>query len=199
MNRKIHPDPERFLNLEENDVISAMRDFGSYLDITPEDFRVVYAKAYAIARRRFLGDITAADIMSNPVLTVPADMSLRDAVEFLDEHNISGAPVVNREGAMAGILSETDIARIAGGTRRPSPMHLLRAVMHREFDLGCLDEPVSHVMTKEVVSATPATPLSIMIDTMGKRNINRLPVLESGSLAGIVSRTDLLKTMGALQ
>ena len=81
-----------------------MRDFGSYLDITPEDFRLVYAKAYAIARRRFLKDITAADIMSNPVLTVPADMPLRDAVEFLDEHNISGAPVVNCDGAMAGIL-----------------------------------------------------------------------------------------------
>ena len=199
MDRKILLATERVLNLEENDVVSAMRDFGSYLDITPEDFRVVYAKAYAIARRRFLGDITAADIMSNPVLTVPADMSLRDAVEFLDEHNISGAPVVNREGAMAGILSETDIARIAGGTRRPSPMHLLRAVMSREFNLGCLDVPVSHVMTKEVISATPATSLSIMIDTMGKRNINRLPVLESGSLAGIVSRTDLLNTLGALQ
>lgn len=199
MDRTTHLTPERFLNLEENDVISAMRDFGSYLDITPEDFRVVYAKAYAIARRRFLEDITAANIMSNPVLTVPADMPLRDAVVFLDEHNISGAPVVNRDGALAGIVSETDIARIAGGSRRPSPMHLLRAVMRREFDLGCLDEPVAHVMTKEVVSATPTTPLSIMIETMGKRNINRLPVLESGSLAGIVSRTDLLNTLGALQ
>ena len=190
MDRKIHLAPERFLNLEENDVISAMRDFGSYLDITPEDFRIVYAKAYDIARRRFLGDITASDIMSNPVLTVSADMPLRDAVKFLDEHNISGAPVVNRDGAMTGILSETDIARIAGGTRRPSPMHLLRAVMRRDF---------AHVMTKEVVTSTPATPLSIMIDTMRTRNINRLPVLDSGNLAGIVSRTDLLNTLGALQ
>ena len=78
-------------------------------------------------------------------------------------------------------------------------MHLLRAVMRRDFDLGCLDKPVAHVMTKEVVTATPATPLSIMIDTMRTRNINRLPVLDSGNLAGIVSRTDLLNTLGALQ
>ena len=198
MDRKIHLTHERFLNLEENDVISAMRDFGSYLDITPEDFRIVYAKAYAIARRRFLEEITAADIMSNPVLTVPADIPLRDAVEFLDEQNISGAPVLNHDGTMAGIISETDIARMAGGTRSPSPMHLLRAVMRNKFDSSCLDAPVSHVMTKEVVTATPAMPLSKMINTMSNRNINRLPVLDSGNLVGIVSRTDLLNTLGAL-
>ena len=199
MNRKIHLVPERFLNLEENDVLSAMRDFGSYLDITPEDFRIIYAKAYAIARRRFLENITAADILSYPVLTVTTDMPLRDAVTFLDEHNISGAPVVNPDGAMVGILSETDIAHTAESTCRSSPMHLLRAIMRREFDLGSLDKAVAHVMTKEVVSATPSTPLSAMIETMGKRNINRLPVLDAGSLVGLVSRTDVLNTLGALQ
>ena len=72
-------------------------------------------------------------------------------------------------------------------------------VMRHEFDLGFLDKPVALVMTKGVVSATPTTPFSIILVTMGKRNINRLPVLDSGSLVGIVSRTDLLNTLGALQ
>ena len=56
---KIHLHHERSRHLDGNDILEAMRDFGSYLDISPDDFQQIYAMAYARARERFLQGILA--------------------------------------------------------------------------------------------------------------------------------------------
>ena len=54
---------------------------------------------------------TAAEVMTRGVLTVDADWSVSELATFLDTHAISGAPVVDAEGALLGVVSVTDIAR----------------------------------------------------------------------------------------
>ena len=199
MDRKILLRDDRSFGLSEEDVLEAMRSFGAYLDITPEDFRAVYTSAFGIARRRFLEGVTAANIMSAPVLTMSSAMSLRDAVDFLDEHNISGAPVEDGR-RLVGVLSETDIARAADGAFRPSPMHLLRSVLRENFSPTCLNRTVAEVMTREVITVRPDTSLAEMLAVVKARNINRLPVLNpEGRLAGLVSRPALPNTLGSPQ
>ena len=185
--------------MDEDDILAAMKEFGSYLDISPDDFRAIYAMAYTKVRTRLLEGITARDIMSHPAISVPPDMRLRDAVDFLDEHNISGVPVTN-DKQLVGLLSETDIARIAGGTRRPTPMHLLRVVIKNTFDPSFLDTQVENCMTKNVISVLPNISLSTMITLIQKHDINRLPVTDDkNNLLGLVSRTDILNTLSKLR
>lgn len=199
MDRTLPLRAERAHSLDDADVMTAMRAFGGYLDITPDDFREIYARAFAIARQRLLSSITAADIMSRPVLTVPSSMHVREAIGFLDEHNISGAPVSDDGISPVGLLSETDIARTAGGTAEPTPMHLLRAVLRQEFDPACLDRYVRDIMTSPAVSVRPSATLADMLALVGTRHINRLPVTNAeGRLVGLVSRTDILNTLGSV-
>lgn len=200
MTQKIRLNERRDLALDEQDILEAMRDFGAYLDISPDDFRAIYTKAYAIAHTRFLEEICADQVMSSPVLSVAPSMSVRAAIDFLDAQNISGAPVLDGAGQLLGVLSETDIARLAGGSRRPSPMHLLRSVLSQTFDPACLEVAVETIMTREVICVSPQTSLAEMLSLVNSHDINRLPVTEAGKrVVGLVSRTDLLNVLSTLR
>ena len=182
---------------DDDDVMTAMKEFGSFLDITPDDFRELYTKAYSRARSRFFEERTAGDIMSHPVLSILPTMTIAQAVHFFDEHNISGAPVGDADGHILGVLSETDIARLVGGTQRPSPMHLLKVVLDKPLDPASLDATVDSIMTRDAICVRQTTSLAAMLDIIRKKDINRLPVVDADNkLLGIVSRTDLLNTLG---
>ena len=185
--------------MDENDVLDAIKEFGSYLDISPDDFRAIYAQAYAKARSRLLESIRACDIMSHPVVAMEPTLSVRDAVFFLDDHAITGAPVAE-DKHIVGMLSETDIARLSGDTKRPSPMSILRHILEGEFDPKTLERPVASIMTKDVVTVSRDTSLKTMIGLIQEKNITRLPVTTSqGLLLGLVSRTDILNTLSKLR
>ena len=66
-------------------------------------------------------------------------------------------------------------------------------------DPAMLEAPVESIMTRDVCSVDPDTPLAGMLGLMHERGINRLPVLDGGHVAGVVTRTDLLKVFGAIQ
>ena len=115
MNRNISLASRDPLPLGREDIYKGMEEIGAYLDVTPRDFQEIYAHAYKIARGRLLSSITAGDIMHVPVLCVAEEQSVRDLVIFLDDHRISGAPVVGAEGRLSGVVSESDIVRFVGG------------------------------------------------------------------------------------
>lgn len=114
MNRKINLSPRDPVPLTTEDVYRGMQEVGSYLDITMQDFRELYEHAYRIARDRILHSVTAADIMRVPVLCVGEGDGVIDVIRFLDEHGISGAPVVDADGRPLGLVSRTDIINAFG-------------------------------------------------------------------------------------
>lgn len=186
--------------LNDSDVLEAMQEFGSYLDISPDDFRAIYTNAYAKARARIFEGIKARDIMSHPVITIPCGTTVRQAVELLDDRNISGVPVVDEADQLVGILSETDIARLSGSTKRASLMHLLRMVLKHTFSPQQLDIPVERIMTRDVVCVPDDISLVPLLTIMQEKNVKRLPVKDSkGHLVGLVSRGDLLTTLGSIR
>ncbi len=197
MNRKINLSPRDPVPLTTEDVYRGMQEVGSYLDITMQDFRELYEHAYRIARDRILHSVTAADIMRVPVLCVGEGDGVIDVIRFLDEHGISGAPVVDAERRLIGIVSESDVVRLVGGGAATA-MSLLHALLR----YGCrpaapLDVAVGAIMTRKCVAASAETPLAELLGLLQRNGINRLPVVDAdGRPLGLVSRTDIINAFG---
>jgi len=113
------------------------------------------------------------DIMTQPVFTLPPDLSLQDAAAALSRKGIHGAPVLDESGKMVGVISLRDVEKAA--------LHNL------------LHAPASGFMAHKVVTIEPDAPLITARKLISSRDIGRLPVVEDGRLVGIISRADILK------
>ncbi|KDE55581.1 CBS domain-containing protein [Methanoculleus sp. MH98A] len=117
--------------------------------------------------------------MSTPVLTLPLIATLRDAVHLFNTHHIHGAPVLKDDGALAGIITLSDLAR--------------------GLDAGLtLDAPVVEVMTADVVEAPSSIRLYELVGRFKEREIGRLIVVEDGKPVGIVTQTDIIRVFPSL-
>ncbi|MGE3649539.1 MAG: CBS domain-containing protein, partial [Reyranellaceae bacterium] len=135
--------------------------------------------------------------MTIGVVTVPADASVYDAAFILLTAGISAAPVVNAGGKMIGIVSEADLMNRPelGTVEKKSWLERLisddaasaRAFVHSH------SHRVADVMTKDVVSAGPRTPLTEIARLPREHRVKRIPIVEDGEVVGIVSRSHLLQ------
>jgi CBS domain-containing protein len=121
--------------------------------------------------------ITAREIMTMDVVTVREDTPIREAVELLLRHNISGLPVVRNSTTLVGILTEKDVLRLID-----NPHHLE-------------DKTVSDFMTTAVISFELDTSVQTMCACLRGPSIRRLPVTQNDELVGIVSRRDIIQTI----
>ncbi len=182
------------LDISEHDVIEAMKCIQGYIDITPGDFKEVYQAAYALAVRRLLNTLTAGSIMTKSVLVIDQEMALVDAAGLLAEKQISGAPVVNSKGRVAGIVSEKDFLREMGFGATPSFMQIAtHCLNNKSCMIGNLhNKNVGDIMTKPPITGTPEMTLGSISELFTKRQINRLPIIDIDKRPiGIVTRTDL--------
>ena len=126
-------------------------------------------------------DVLAAKA-DTAVQTVTPDLSVRDLVTRLAEHNV-GALVVSHDGAAVdGIVSERDVVR------------------HLDSDPDLLTAEVRTIMTTEVHSCAPDADLDDLMSAMTERRIRHVPVLEGDRMVGIVSIGDVVKhKISALQ
>lgn len=109
------------------------------------------------------------------VATIAADARLSQAIDLLGSKRIGALPVLE-DGRIAGIISERDV------------IYCLK-----DHGAEVLDWPVSRLMTSPAITADPATRVLSALATMTQRRIRHLPVVEGGSLRGIVSIGDLVK------
>jgi len=139
------------------------------------------------------------EIMSRHVLSIGPGVPIREAIRLMLEHRISGVPVVDSTGKLVGILTEGDLLRRGEtGTerqRRPWLEFLLGPGRAAEDYVRTHGRRVEDIMTRDIVSIGPNTPVGDVVQIMESRRIKRLPVLDGEVLVGIVSRADL---MGAL-
>lgn len=144
----------------------------------------------------------AADVMTKDVVTATPETSIEEAVRLMLQHGVSGLPVVDDAGAVVGIVTEGDLLRRAEtGTEREhsrwlqfliAPGRLAEEYAHSHA------RKVGEVMTGAVVSVALETPLAEVVALVESRRIKRLPVIDKGRLAGIISRADLLSALADL-
>jgi len=156
--------------------------------------------------------MSVKNAMSREVISVRASSKVMDAWLIMMEEQISGAPVVDDEGALVGILSVTDIYRTI--TDR-----LQKARSLREATMEITDEDaVEKEEVRELVLAIRAVAMSTVamimpkdqklltlndedsleraIRMMAEHNVNRLPVIRNGKVEGIITRQDIIWLIG---
>lgn len=110
------------------------------------------------------------------VITIDPTATIAAAANLLSEHRIGALLVLGPDHRVAGILSERDIVR-ALAKQGPS----------------ALDESVSQVMTRKVVTCNPTDTIGDIMEQMTAGKFRHVPVLEQGRLVGIISVGDVVK------
>jgi len=144
----------------------------------------------------------ASDIMTPGVISADPDATVLQAARYMLQHHISGLPVIDKTGALVGILSEGDFLRRreTHTDRRPSrwleflmgPGKLAAQYTHTH------GSKVSEVMTTKVHAITEDTPLEKIVELMERYRIKRVPVLRRKKVVGIVTRANLMHAMVSL-
>lgn len=141
----------------------------------------------------------ASEIMVSPVKSISPDATIEEAVEMLLSMHVSGAPVVDADGRLVGVISEADfLHRAELGTSKRKPRwieFLLGPGESAEAYVMSHGRKVGDIMTREVVSVNAAASLNEVVDVMERRKIKRLPVVSGDQLVGIISRSDLLRAL----
>jgi CBS domain-containing protein len=115
--------------------------------------------------------VTALDIMTPDPVTFRRDLTVHDAAQALSDHRISGAPVVDENGAIVGIVSEYDLIARVGSV-------------------------VGQVMTRDVVSVPDSAPLDRVRAILVTQRLKRVPVVNAqNQLVGLISRADLVREL----
>lgn len=156
----------------------------------------------AAGTRSSEGQMKAPDVMTRNVISVRTDTSVTEAIRLMLDERISGLPVVDPTGRLAGIVTKGDFLRRSGlGTeqRRPGWLQFLLGAGREagEF-VRTHGRKVEEVMSRDVQSATEDTSLEEIVRLMECHGIRRVPILRGSRLVGIVSRADLLKALEPL-
>lgn len=144
----------------------------------------------------------ARDVMTERVITVGPDTPVREIAAVLLKRRISAVPVVDQDGAVAGIVSEGDlIRRDELGTEARGRSWWLRlfddTTELAERYAKSHGAKARDVMTRDVVSVDEAASLGDIAELLETRHIKRVPVMRGGRLAGIVSRADIVRALAA--
>jgi CBS domain-containing protein len=152
--------------------------------------------------------ITAADLMNPEVLTVSEDMTVEELASFLMDHEITGAPVVDREDRLVGVVSVVDIADMAAGEEEEDDgdgaggadffaqgwevglPEDAREDLELEEEAG--EVLVGEIMNPEIYSVPEDATVSEVAMTMLKNHVHRILVIEEGRAVGIITTSDLL-------
>jgi len=121
--------------------------------------------------------ILVREVMATGLLTLKPDMPIFQAIILLIKNKVSGAPVVDENNSLVGILSEKDC---------------LRVFANEAFFSETAGGAVMNYMTKDVITVDPDSEVFAAADLFMRNAFRRLPVVEDGSLIGQVSRRDIL-------
>jgi len=146
--------------------------------------------------------LKAIDIMTANPLTLSPDTDIRTAATLLLDKKINGAPVVDAQGKLLGVLCQSDLVAQQKQVTMPSIFAMLdgfialssRDDFERELQKIAATN-VSQAMTKDPKTVTPQTPLDEIAPVMVNEKLYTLPVVDAGRLVGVVGKEDILRTL----
>ncbi len=168
---------------------------------------------------------TVRDIMQSDVIGVRKGTSCRELVEILDEEGISGAPVLDTDDRVLGVVSRTDVLRMIASEPEIDAGEEFWEILGRDAT-GAADDPAAYYVSPEsaalflpasqairadVIQDTPVeeimTPVAFDVDSgmtipelarfLVQGRIHRALVIDAGKLAGIVTAFDVLRAVAA--
>jgi CBS domain-containing protein len=147
-----------------------------------------------------------ADWMNRELITVTPSTPISEAVKLLVDQHIGGLPVIDAEGKLVGILSESDLMWREQGLEQPPYMIFLGGVIYFQNPLTydrdlhkALGQTVGEVMTAHAVSITADTSLPEAARIMHDRKIHRLPVVDADRHPiGIITESDIVRAIASV-
>jgi CBS-domain-containing membrane protein len=146
--------------------------------------------------------LNASDIMSTEIITVKKDTSLEDLAAILYEKHINGVPVVDDDGALIGIICESDLIRKNRKLHIPTVVALFDWVFYLERPKSMEKEikrlsatRVEDLYTKDVITVDEKTPIEEIATIMSEKKIHTIPVMDHERIVGIIGKADLIRTL----
>ncbi len=148
---------------------------------------------------------TVGEVMSAPVLTVMAETPLQDAVTLLSDHHVSGLPVVDAKGALAGELTEQDLMVRESGVDAGPYVMLLDSVIYLRNPLNwdrqvhqVLGNTVGDLMHRESHSCEQTLPLPKAASMLHEKGTQRLIVVDDQRRPiGVLTRGDVVRSLAS--
>lgn len=145
---------------------------------------------------------TARDIMTPDPVTVAPELPVTDAAKLMIEKRIGALPVIQDE-KLIGLVTEGDLIMSDVKVEFPTYIDLLSGFIFyppsvRRFEnelKKAVGAEVKDVMTREPVTVTADTPVEDLATVMVDRDVSRLPVLDGGKLVGIISKSDIVRSI----
>lgn len=145
--------------------------------------------------------MNASDIMTKTVITGKPETTVAQAADLMARHHISAIPVLDESDGVIGLVSEGDLMRRVEGAKDQTRSWWLS--LFADSQTSARDfvrergQHLKDIMTTQVTTVSPETPVGEIARLLEKTHIKRVPVVKDGRLVGIVSRANLLQALAA--
>lgn len=147
--------------------------------------------------------LTAGDIMTKKVHTVHQDTEIKALAKLFVEHNVNAMPVVDDDGSLIGIVTQTDLVEQDKPLHIPTVISLFDWVIYLESPKKFIEEVrkvtarrVGEICSQDVVTCSPDTPLAAVASLMVDNKVHLVPVVADDRMVGVVARLDIIRSMG---
>lgn len=145
---------------------------------------------------------TAQDIMTRDVITANENLSVRELAGIFAENRISGAPVVDDQGKLVGVVTENDLIDQAKKIHIPTVMAFFDSFVflenpdRLEKDLKKMAaSTVGDVCSRDLVTVEHDAPLEEIATIMSEKRTHTLPVMEKGRMVGVIGKSDVIRSL----
>jgi CBS domain-containing membrane protein len=181
--------PTARLGFTAEDLDAVLRQYGQVLDVARDDLEDLFLRTEAHAYERRFGVITCGAIMSTDVVSVHPATPLAQAWDRMRRHHIHALPVLEANGRLVGIVSQSDLLRASDLDDYGSLGQRLRAFLHA-------GRTVADVMSRPVRSARTDVPIVELVPLMANAGFHHIPVLDpQGRFAGMVTQSDVVAAL----
>ncbi|MCL5291582.1 MAG: CBS domain-containing protein [Actinobacteria bacterium] len=148
-------------------------------------------------------ELKARDIMTPNPIVLKRGVSVKKAAEIFTEKGIGGAPVVDDEGRIVGMVSSTDLIMRDVRLRYPTVIHVLDSFIYLPNPAQRFNEElrkavgarVEDVMSERVVAVDPDATIEDVATLMVDHHVDRVPVVEDSKPIGIITKADIVRTI----
>lgn len=152
----------------------------------------------------------ARDLMTEKVVFVTPETPIHNLIKLLVKNHITGAPVVNKEGGLVGVVSKTDIIEYDEKTRKKGGENTDKSFYHdtngklkKELDKLLKTKSfgkalVKDIMTTRVITAQADDSIDRLAKIMHDKKIHRVIIQDQGQVVGVVSTLDILHAVSSM-
>ena len=146
--------------------------------------------------------LTAKEIMSKEVITVKTEMPVSELADLLWKKKIGGVPVVDDNGSLVGVVTESDLIDQNKKVHIPTIMTILDSMIFLE-NPAKLDKElkkmtgttVGDIYSTEIVTVSENTPMYEVATIMANQKVHTLPVVEDGKVLGVIGKADIIRNL----